>query len=141
MTNNNSSKAKPPARITVNVNGESREIFMSFAMVNTLAGLVGDIEGYGESALSNVKREQIMLYLLAPVDPKTKRPVINDEMDIFSFEVSLEDSMKLFDWAMEHISDFLFGTAEKLKDLMKKQLPLVSEMQETVNQGKSSTPG
>lgn len=96
--------------ISVIVDGQEREVFMSFALLNRLAYLVGNPEQVGIMMLDPVVRETALTELLAE---RTKGGKVINQKALDEYEVSLEEVEKLLDWAAEHVLNFTIRVAEK----------------------------
>lgn len=121
--------AKPtPQRVsnsmTVTVDGEPREIFMSFNKLNKCAFLVGEVENC-QMILSNPQmRGAILPILLAE---KGSKPVDMDDV-----EISAEDAQALLEFAAEHVTDFMLGALEKAVVLLEKNKNRSTKLMEKV---------
>jgi hypothetical protein len=101
-------KQKPSCH--VEINGKDEEVFMSFALLNTLARHVGDPENIPMIELNADLREMILKEMLAVRTPSGK---ITEERGLDDVEISIEDFEKLLEFASEHITDFTIRALEK----------------------------
>lgn len=101
---------KLPSSITVKVNGLFQEIFMSFALLNTLTTIIGDVENVFLIQMNPDIRESVMKQMLAE---RTKGGKVTKAVELEDCEISLEDVQFLLDFASAHIMDFLLGAVEK----------------------------
>lgn len=99
-------------KITVTVNGQSTEFFMSFGLLKRLATLFSDVTFLDVSTNPSV-HEALMQEVLRKVKPNVEA----EEFDVDDYGVSIEDVEKIVDWATEHVVDFLARRAQSLKDL------------------------
>lgn len=95
---------------SVQIDGKEEEIFMSFALLNSIARHVGDPENIPLIEINADFREIILKELLAVRNPSGK---ITQERGIDDVEISIEDAEKLLDFASEHITDFTIRALEK----------------------------
>ncbi len=107
--------AAPPASLQVTINGQPREIFMSFNRLNRLTYLVGQIDGLANVMLNPEMRMAIILDLAQERDDKGK--VVRDYTED-DLEVSQEDALNMLDFAQGHILDFFVKAAAKSNKLV-----------------------
>lgn len=119
---------KPSPRFTIKVDGEDRDIFMSFALVNRLQFLVGDVEGLPLVMIDPTMRDAIMKELLAV---RTKSGKLVDEVDPETVEVSLSDITNILDWASAHILDFFLAGLERAQALQFRNQARLSNLKST----------
>lgn len=105
-----SDTAKPPASITVTVDGAPREIFMSFNNLHRLTYLIGDISALQEVMMNHDVQMAIVLDLVKERDDKGA-PIKEYTAD--SLRISIDDTLELLDFAQEHILDFFMRAAQK----------------------------
>lgn len=101
---------KLPPSCFIKVDGKEHEIFMSFALLNRLAFLVGDIDNIGMIHINPEMREAFMKELMAE---RSKGGKITKEVQIDDVEISLDDIQLALDFASEHVLDFTLGALEK----------------------------
>lgn len=95
-------------RITVVVNGEERQLFMSAQMRNRLINLFQSGEfTEGDLALNAKLQENFIVALLTPKNPKQEDIPNFDDLDI-----SVQDYDKLSQWAAGHVLDFFMKAAQ-----------------------------
>lgn len=108
---------KLPVKFRFAVNGEERDIFMSFALLNRLSYLTGGAEGVEHLPLIMVDptiREAVLKELLAE---RSKTGRVKQEVELEDLELDLETIPDLLDWASAHILDFCLAGLEKSKAL------------------------
>lgn len=108
---------KARATITVKVNGEDREIFMSFALLNRVTYLMGDASQIPLILQDSELREVVLVEALAERDKNGK--ILNkknmDEMD-----VSFDDIQNILEFVSEHVADFTLVAMERATKVMAK---------------------
>lgn len=105
--------------ITIRVDGEDREIFMSYGLVNLLAGVAGDPDAAGRFVIDQDMREQVMRILLSERNKAGKltgEPLENIE----DVELSIADARRLLAWASEHTIDFFLDSVLDMKETIQK---------------------
>lgn len=110
-------------RLTVTVNGEKKELFMSAGLLGRLVSVVcpGGLDDAVSLAVNPLAQQDLLSWILAPVDEKN-RPIMkttNDkgEDEYFSHQqlnLSVEDSERIIDWAGDHLRNFFFRQVQKL---------------------------
>lgn len=92
------------ATCDLQVNGEAREIFMSYGLINELSRIVQDPARIPAIYVDPDVRDAVLLAILAERNEAGK--VLNKAKDIYDFAVSLKDIDKMLGWAMTHLTDF-----------------------------------
>ena len=108
----------PSPSLHVTVDGQVREIFMSFGLLNQLTNIIGDMQNVGFVHVVPDIRAQVLNELLAE---RTKGGKVTKIVPHDEAEVSLEDIQKLLDFAVEHMLDFTLKATENLVALQKRQ--------------------
>jgi len=108
---------KVSPEITVKVDGEDRDIFMSFGLLDTLSRLIGDPSNVAQVHIDLDLRKGVLEALLA--ERKKSGKVIN-EVDIEETEISIEDAEKLVEWAASHVLNFFIRSLSKVSEMTKK---------------------
>lgn len=108
----------PASSLYIKVDGQDREIFMSFGLLNQLTHIIGDMQNVGFVHVVPEVRAQVLNELLAE---RTKGGKVTKIVPHDEAEVSLEDVQKLLDFAVEHMLDFTLRATENLVALQKKQ--------------------
>lgn len=101
--------------IEVSIDGESREIKMSFGLLNELSRKIGDLDAIPMLAIDPDLRESVLISLLSKRDKKGK---ITEEFSFFEAGLTVEDVSNLIDWAGGHVADFFLTSLEKGKALI-----------------------
>jgi hypothetical protein len=102
-------------KITVKVNGEDREIFMSFGLLNSVTKIVYDMQMVATMALVPELREDVLKQLLAKRTPSGKVTAAIDDID--EIDISIDDVVSLLDWTSEHLLDFFLKALDKAKSM------------------------
>lgn len=88
----------------ISINGEAREIFMSFGLLNELTRIVQDPARIGLMAIDPDMREDVLYALLAERKPSGK--ILKPLPDIDDIEADYLEIERLLAWAMEHTLGF-----------------------------------
>jgi hypothetical protein len=108
-------KPKLPQFIEVKIDGEPRQILMSFALVNRVCYLMGDSTQIPMILQDAELREAVLIEAFAERDAKGK--VINrkgmDEM-----EISFNDIQDTLELVSEHVADFTMAAVERANRVM-----------------------
>lgn len=120
----------PPMSITVEIDDKPREIFASFALVNSIAALVGKIENLPLIQLNPELREAVLETLLQERDGKGK---ITDFKKVDDFKVSLNTVQDLLEFASEHVLDFTLVALERAAALQSRNEARASRLKSTPN--------
>lgn len=122
--------ASPSPSLHIKVNGEPREIFMSFGLLNQLTHIIGDMQNVGFVHVVPEVRAQILNELLAERGKggKVITQVPHDEV-----EISLEDIALLLDFAVEHMLDFTLRVVEQSMTLQKRQEARASSLKSSLD--------
>lgn len=97
------------------LNGEDREIKMTFGLVNEICRLAGDIDAVPEIAYNPDLREAVLISLLSE---RNERGEIVGEISVFNMDADPEDVVNLLDWASEHAVDFFLKALQRAKKLV-----------------------
>lgn len=108
---------KPPMICHFKVDGKDEELFMSFALLNRLTFLVGDITNIPLIHLNPEMRDVMLEELLAV---RTKTGKVTEMRKIEDLDISQEDVEGLIDFAAEHVLDFSIRVMEKATTLQNK---------------------
>lgn len=118
----------PPDSVFIVFNGEEREIFMSFALLNRLTFIVQDISNIPMLHLNAQMREAVLEEMLAI---RTKSGSVTKEVKVEEAEVSLDHMEILLDFAGDHIMDFTIRVIEKATSLQNKNKARLTSLQST----------
>lgn len=106
---------QPSATIDLTQDGQSREIKMSFGMLNHLARLVGVVDNVPAIATDPDLQSAIMQVVLAKRSEKGK---ILEPIDLDEVDMSIDDVRAILDWVSEHLFDFFLKGLEKAKQII-----------------------
>lgn len=108
---NNQELVELNPRIRVEVNGESKEIFMSEGLCSTLAQLFTKQETpTSELYLNPELRQKVLVICLADRD---KRGTALKDYTVNDFEMTVKQADEVYFWAIDHILDFFIQGAQK----------------------------
>lgn len=85
---------------------------MSFALLNRLCFLIGDMDSLPRAMQDPVLREALLKEMLTERS-KTGRIKGEGLVELEDLDVPLEDMQVLLDWASEHVLDFTLAGLEK----------------------------
>lgn len=103
-------------KLSIIVNGEEREIFMSFGLLNHLCNVVGTIENVPLISIDVELRNTILPLTLAERTKSGK--LINKELpEVDDFEITVEDGEKLLEWVTDHAGNFFIKALETARRL------------------------
>lgn len=102
-----------PHTLVVTVDEKPFEVFMSFALLNQLAGMVGDPENI---TLIHVNSDLRVAVLNAMLAKRTEKGKLLETADVEEMNISYEDINKLLTFAAEHVVNFTVAalTAAKM---------------------------
>ncbi len=109
-------KPELPATITVTVDDQSRDIFMSFGLLNELTSVIDDPQRIASIPLNNDVRNQVLSMVLA--DRKKSGKLIA-EIDLSETDISISDVEILIDWVQGHLLDFFVRSLKRVMALTK----------------------
>lgn len=101
--------------IQVELGNETKEITMSYGLLNECAKVIGDIDGVPDMALNPDVRDRLLIELLSPRD---QRGQIKEEISVFSLELAPEQVLTLLDWVGVHVVDFFLNSMTQVKSLL-----------------------
>lgn len=111
------SKPKLPTTFPIRVNGEVREVFMSYALLNRLAYLVGNPDHVPLIECDPETRDVVLVELLSE---RSKTGKIKERIELDMIEVDLDEIQALLNWAAESVLNFTLGAIENSKALQLK---------------------
>ena len=98
------------------VDGREIEVFMSYALANTLAGLIGDPTRVITMGMDVELSSAVLLATLIPRTPGGKPSVNIDEFELPN--LSMAEADRLLEWIKEQILDFFMRRMENSLKLM-----------------------
>lgn len=99
----------PPKLVVQKVDGQTQELFMSFALLNRLTTLVGGAEG----VLTLVNDSELQQSVIIEVLTVRKKGEPEQAPLLEDIELTLDSVGDVLDWVGGHISNFLLQRAEK----------------------------
>jgi hypothetical protein len=97
---------KPPARLTLDVGGTERTVFMSFGLLNEIAALVQSPENVPELSFNSTVSTAALHLMLAPRDKRGNILPEKDDEPAVPLDLDPEVAEQLLDWAGAHVLDF-----------------------------------
>lgn len=116
-------------RLDVTIDGESRELFMPFAMLSELTRLIPNVEGMGQLMIDPDLRDAALAIVLSERNAQGK---IETPFDMAVSTMNTATANSILDWVMENVVDFFVQAMESSRRLIEKH-------QKTV-QGSMSSP-
>lgn len=91
-------------KLTINYEGEDRDLLMSYGLLNELVIIVGSPEVTPTIAVNPLMREDVLKACLAERKPsgKISKPIA----DMDDINISIADVEKILEWASEHVLNF-----------------------------------
>ena len=102
-------KAKLNPRHIVEVDGERRELKMSFGLLNELVALVGSAAYVGTIPVDAELGKAVLSTVLAKRD---NTGTVVEELNLFETNITPEQTMALYQWVMGHVLDFFLAALE-----------------------------
>lgn len=124
-----SENKKPSDTFTMVIDGEARDIFMSFGLLNELTGVVGDPLRCAQLYLDPDLRTVVVGACLHERDKRGK--IIKEVKAITDVEVNIEEVELLLGWVADHMLSFF---SRSLKTILAMG-PQLSEMEALVETG------
>jgi hypothetical protein len=143
----NETKVQIPDYHTIKVGNESREIFMSYALLNLLAGYVVNLERLVTLHTDPYMHERLVTILLAPRDEKGRPQLEKEEdgdlvpFDLFSTNISRKEVDALMAWVEAHLLDFFMKGMEAMMNNVATQAPLLQKINQKTKDLELSIPG
>lgn len=122
-------------RITVEVNGEPKEVKMSFGLLNELSQKLGDIDAIPEMAVNPELREALVLACVVDRDPRGKFK--DPEATLYQYDMSMDDTLKLLDWVGEHVADFFLKSMGSAKKMIEERVDQFQSLMPTLPGGEA----
>lgn len=108
---------KPRPTLTIKVNGDDREIFMSFALLNRITYLMGDSSQIPLILQDPELREVVLVEALAERD-KNGKVLVKKNMD--EMDVTFDAIQDVLEFVSEHVADFTLAAMERATKVMVK---------------------
>lgn len=112
-----SSEDKPESRITLDVGGTDRTLFMSFGLLNEIAALVQSPENIPELSFNATTSTAALHLMLAPRDKRGNLLPEKDDEPAVPLDLDPAIAEQLLDWAGAHVLDFFVRRLTKSAQL------------------------
>lgn len=99
-------------KLTITFEGQERELFMSYGLLNALTGIVGSPELVPQISLHQDLRSEVLGACLARRKKSGKIEKAVDDMD--DLDISISDIEAVIDWASEAVLSFFVRSLEKM---------------------------
>ncbi len=116
--------------LTLEINGKSRDLFMSFGLLNELASLLGDVDRLTELPINHELRTVI---LKAVLSERTKAGKIVTEADLSEIDMDPQDVPKILAWVGEWVVDFFIQSGEAVKSVFVANMERVKSLTSSPN--------
>ena len=124
-----------PDTLTIIINNEERELFMSFGLLNELTIIVGDPSRVGSITLEPDLREKFLTALYAK---RKKSGKIEDTVEYDDLEIALEDVDKSLTWAQEHVLSFFVRSFRNIQMVTDKYSAEITSLTSSLDGSKNS---
>ncbi|GFD70942.1 hypothetical protein KUL118_01720 [Tenacibaculum sp. KUL118] len=108
----------PATRFNLRVNDEDKEVFMSFALLNTITGYFRSAEELDQILLNPEIRNSIITELLSE---RNENGRITKNFDTTKMVVDHDEVLDLLEWVAEHVENFFMKALQRAKQRMKKK--------------------
>ncbi|MGO4302258.1 hypothetical protein [Cupriavidus sp. RAF12] len=109
-------------KIHITQNGERKELFMSFGLLNELCGIVQSPEGVAFIALDAFMRAAILKSVLSE---RTEDGMIEKEVNLNTLDVPVEDIERVLAWVEDRVMSFFMNALQRLKSVQDKYKGMV----------------
>jgi len=117
MRENNKSMSNTLSdKLSITVDENERELFMSFGLLNELTTIIGDPARVSAVAVDPELRTEVLCAALA--ERKRSGKIIK-AVDFDDLDISVEDVENVISWVMEHSLSFFVRSLRKVVDLTK----------------------
>lgn len=98
--------------LSIKLNEKKTDLLMSFGLLNKLTSIIGN-----ENALATVALlpEVRVAVVTACLTKKGKSGALDEGFDVDELDISMEDTLKITQWASEHVIDFFLKATEQTK--------------------------
>lgn len=110
-----------PDTLTVQIDGEDRELFISYGLLATLSRLIGDEKNIALISFDDDIRDHTLKAVLAERTKGGK--IIKPVEDVFDVNISVKDVNAILTWVTEHLLDFFVQSLERTQMVLKEQVP------------------
>jgi len=109
---------------TYKVGNEDREVFMSYALLNKLAALIGNVESIGNLMVDMDLQAKALKLLVAEEDYE---------------KLSKDTATKLLEWVADHIMGFMISSFETLQGMTSKYKDRTDKLQAAAAKASASS--
>lgn len=110
-------------KLEIKQDGQTRELFMSFGLLNVLTGIVGDPDRVVAIPLNRELRETVLREVLTERSKSGKPTGGTPEID--DLEISVADVEKILAWVAEHVLGFFMRALKQVSAVTEKHRPEV----------------
>lgn len=100
--------------LTLEINGKSRDLFMSFGLMNELASMFGDVDRLTELPVNRELRTAVLKSVLAE---RSKSGKILAEADLDDIDLDPQDIPTILAWVGGWVVDFFIRSGEAVKSV------------------------
>lgn len=115
---------KPDDRLTITLDGEQKELFMSSGMLRILSNLVSLQDDLTCIFIDPLMQERCLLEVLTPRDELGQPTIDLSTVSLAMYDLSIEESDKVVKWMGEHTLHFFTVSASsvsvKVPEMIKK---------------------
>lgn len=122
-------------KLTIKINDEERELFMSFGLLNELTKIVVDPSRVGAVNLDPELRESFLTALFAK---RKKSGKVEEDIDYDDIDISVEDVESALSWAQEHVLSFFVRSFRNIQTVTEKYSEEVTSLTSSLAGSKGS---
>ncbi len=127
--------AKLSDTISITVDGETRDIFMSFGLLNELTSIIKDPSLVGAVQLNPELRETFLTAILAK---RKKSGKIEEAIDFDDIDISVGDVERVLPWAQEHVLSFFVRSFRNIQTVTERYSAEVTSLTSSLVGSKDS---
>lgn len=117
--------------IEVTIGEDTREIFMSYGLLNELSKIAGSPEVIAAVAVDAELRDNMMIAVLA--ERKKSGKIVTPIEDLDEVEISYQDAEKLLKWALEHTMGFFMRSLENVAEMTESHQEVMAELMSSLD--------
>jgi hypothetical protein len=121
-------EVKTPDHFTMRVGENTRDLKMTFGLLNELVQTVGDIEAVAEISFNSDLRNEILSQVFSE---RNKDGRIEEKVTLFNLDVDPDEVVGLLEWVGSHVTSFLLKQMMQTKSLMEKHRPTMMALTPT----------
>lgn len=127
---------KPNPTISVTINGQVQNLFMSYGLLTELARVVPTIDHITALVADNDMRDSFIETMLAQRD---QNGVVVAPRSVHSTNISLDDVEALFEWGQAHLLGFFLRALGRSKQMQAQILTVLEPSSSTGSEGSPLT--